>query len=632
MLNLRNRKKPTIVHIHPWQFTMGGAQRFICSLSNHFKKFAEVHVITPKAKVGENVMHVGDEVTLHEISNPDEGFDILKELNPDLIHHHHPMGGFMYSVIQGRWPMIGTQHGWADNQNPLNCVVPICGDSPDVVRHGVDLDHFKPLKKRKGHQGLVIGMAGRLSLEKFPESFLKALEAWKPGKGITIRVIGGGAKNNSTNWINELLGKLPFVDLVGEVSPDQMAGLYKELDALLIPSDTDSVSLVGVEALASGVPLIARNKHGLPNTVGDAGFLFDTDEEALGIVKKLKSNKKMLTPLRKKARKRAVDLFDEKRMLAEYEKIYFKRTGGLIRQPGKFECSVIMPVWNTNPQWLRVAAQTVVSQMGCQFELVMVDDGSDHPSTLAELEAIEKEFPSVVVLIRSDHLGVGNALNVGIRAARSNIIARFDSDDIMVPDRLKIQLEFLKANNVDLLSGQMELFREGYNGNTSLKYHPEVPLWKQPWCIAHPTVMGYRYQIMKVGGYIPSGPAQDFDLWCRLQRAGIKIRIHSKIIHKRRVHKGAVTSGNFHLERAAEIKEWNDYQARNMAASPMGNVRWKMEVGGEKNPDSKTPDLKTPEVKPARVKSPRIPFKAMRIENPGPSVRSMLNFKKKKTK
>ena len=628
MLNLRNRKKPTIVHIHPWQFTMGGAQRFICSLSNHFKTFTDVHIITPRARPGENVCwtHLLKGITLHEISSPEEGFDILQDLNPDLIHHHHPQGGYMFQKIQGRWPIVGTQHGWDDNMRVRSCVTPICGDSPDVVRHGVDLDHFKPLKKRKGHQGLIIGMAGRLSLEKFPKSFLEALQAWKPGAGITIRVIGGGAKHCDTNWVNNLFKELPFVDLVGEVSPDKIADLYRDLDFLLIPSDTDSVSFVGLEALACGVPLIARNKHGLPYTVGDAGFLFDTDEEALGMIKNLKSNKRLLTSLRKKARKRAEENFDEQRMLKEYEDIYSRRTGGLIRQPGGFDCSVIIPVWNANPSWLREAVESVVSQMGCRFELVMVDDGSDHPSTLAELEAIEKEFPSVVVLIRSDHLGVGNALNVGIRAARSNIIARFDSDDIMVPDRLKIQLEFLKANNVDLLSGQMEVF-DGHSGNTSLVYHPQVPLWKQPWCIAHPTVMGYRYQIMKVGGYIPSGPAQDFDLWCRLQRAGIKIRIHSKIIHKRRVHKGAVTSGNFHLERAAEIREWNEYQARNMAASPMGHVRWKIEVGGEKNPD-----LKTPEVKPARVKSPRLPFKAMRIQPGAPSVRSMLSFKKKKTK
>ena len=54
--------------------------------------------------------------------------------------------------------------------------------------------------------------------------------------------------------------------------------MYGQLDALLVPSSTESVSYAALEAMASGLPVVARNVDGLPYTLGSAGILHTDDQ------------------------------------------------------------------------------------------------------------------------------------------------------------------------------------------------------------------------------------------------------------------------------------------------------------------------------------------------------------------
>jgi len=102
--------------------------------------------------------------------------------------------------------------------------------------------------------------------------------------------------------------------------------------------------------------------------------------------------------------------------------------------------SVIMAVYNTQ-RYLTEAIQSILSQSFTDFELVIVDDGSTDgsPEILKNLA----QQDSRIKLITQVNAGIGAATQRGITESQGEYIAIMDSDDISLPDRLKLQKQFL---------------------------------------------------------------------------------------------------------------------------------------------------------------------------------------------
>ncbi len=86
-------------------------------------------------------------------------------------------------------------------------------------------------------------------------------------------LVGDGPEYGRTRELVETLGLAEAVRYVGVV--DEVAPLLKAADVLLLPSETESFGLVALEAMASGVPVVASDVGGLPEVVehGVTGFL-----------------------------------------------------------------------------------------------------------------------------------------------------------------------------------------------------------------------------------------------------------------------------------------------------------------------------------------------------------------------
>jgi GT2 family glycosyltransferase len=94
------------------------------------------------------------------------------------------------------------------------------------------------------------------------------------------------------------------------------------------------------------------------------------------------------------------------------------------------EVSLMMPVWNPRPEWLREAVASALGQRGCSLELIVVDDGCPVPvSTLLEGFADPR-----LRVIRCAHRGQAAARNTGIAAARGRRLRFVDADDVLAPD------------------------------------------------------------------------------------------------------------------------------------------------------------------------------------------------------
>ena len=90
--------------------------------------------------------------------------------------------------------------------------------------------------------------------------------------------------------------------------------------------------------------------------------------------------------------------------------------------------SVIMPVYNTQEDFLREAVKSILHQTLADFELLIIDDCSTNP----EIEKILKSFddPRIRLLRTPHNSGAAAARNLGLREAKGKYIAFLDSDDI----------------------------------------------------------------------------------------------------------------------------------------------------------------------------------------------------------
>ena len=102
--------------------------------------------------------------------------------------------------------------------------------------------------------------------------------------------------------------------------------------------------------------------------------------------------------------------------------------------------SVVMPSYNSE-QYIEEAIQSVLDQTYRNFELIVIDDGSQDNTT-----DLVGRYGNRVSLSIQPNMGPGAARNNGIRQSRGSLICFLDSDDVWVRDKLRKQLLFIKSN------------------------------------------------------------------------------------------------------------------------------------------------------------------------------------------
>lgn len=186
------------------------------------------------------------------------------------------------------------------------------------------------------------------------------------------------------------------------------------------------------------------------------------------------------------------------------------------------EVSVVMASCNPNYDLLKMAIQSILCQTYKEFELIIVDDGSEKPieSTIKKISADER-----IKVFRIENSGLGAALNYGIKNSKGKYIARLDDDDMMLPERLEKQALFLENNPTVACVGTW--FYDKYENKffPHKKYptkHDDIVkmLLRFRFSLAHTTLMFRREAFDKIGGYRIPGGGQDLDLELQLGTVG----------------------------------------------------------------------------------------------------------------
>lgn len=162
-------------------------------------------------------------------------------------------------------------------------------------------------------------------------------------------------------------------------------------------------------------------------------------------------------------------------------------------------------------------------------EIVLVKDGPLTP----ELDQIIEQWKSKLgnsfkIIGLSKNVGLGKALNEGIKACSNNWIFRMDTDDIALPDRFEKQVNYIEQHpEIILLGGQIEEFVGSKKNITAKRLVPcknqEIISYAQKRSpFNHPTV-AYRKDILEeVGLYQHHLLMEDYNLWIRILAAGYK--------------------------------------------------------------------------------------------------------------
>lgn len=117
--------------------------------------------------------------------------------------------------------------------------------------------------------------------------------------------------------------------------------------------------------------------------------------------------------------------------------------------------SVILPVYNA-ASTVRRAINSILNQTLSNLELIIVNDGSTDGSS-----EIINSFSDERICVHSvAHQGVAAATNLGTRHAKAPLIARMDSDDFAHPERLFLQVERLRKDELDVVGSQVQILTE----------------------------------------------------------------------------------------------------------------------------------------------------------------------------
>ncbi|GGI35882.1 hypothetical protein GCM10010988_06170 [Cnuibacter physcomitrellae] len=290
---------------------------------------------------------------------------IIDEVQPDVVHFqsHIVVGRGLAAEAQKRGiRIIGTNHVMPEN---LTAFMPIPQAAKDVViklawkaarrsfskaeavtaptRRAADFfergtgmtntyaiscgirasDYTPDFGPREGNRILFVG---RVAPEKQIDVLLKAVQMLPSDLDVHLDVVGGGDQLKNLQQLAETLGIADRVSFTGRVSDEELRASYTRSTVFAMPSIAELQSIATMEALASGLPVVAADAMALPHLVhdGENGYLF-TPGDAADLAAKLERVLRLPEDELQAMKRESLDIVaahDIDRTLATFERLY----------------------------------------------------------------------------------------------------------------------------------------------------------------------------------------------------------------------------------------------------------------------------------------------------------------------
>ncbi len=220
------------------------------------------------------------------------GWDILKieKIIPTIVTLHHPITkdrelemshapNWWKRRSVGRWYSFVEMQGKVASKMPRIVVVSensitdinkdmgVSRDRMRLVPVGVDRELFKPLPHVARQPGRLITTASADVALKGLSYLLEAMAKLRTERDIRLTIIGKPRPGHSMDLIDSL-GLKPYIDFVSGVTDERIVELYAEAELAVVPSLYEGFSLPAIEAMSTGICLVATDGGALPEVTG----------------------------------------------------------------------------------------------------------------------------------------------------------------------------------------------------------------------------------------------------------------------------------------------------------------------------------------------------------------------------
>lgn len=226
--------------------------------------------------------------------------------------------------------------------------------------------------------------------------------------------------------------------------------------------------------------------------------------------------------------------------------------------------SVLLSLYSKEkPEYLDLALRSVFSQTHRADEVILVEDGPLTPDLYAMVEKYKTEYSDLIVLPLEKNVGLGRALNEGLKHCTYEIVARMDTDDISKPERFEKEIAYLDTHSeCDIVGSWIDEFQGDIRNIKTIRKVPETHEEIFQYCkgrcpVNHPTVMFRKRAVLEAGGYYTKYFPEDYFLWIKMLMNGARFynipesllffRTSSDTIKKRGGWKYAI--GEIHIQK-----------------------------------------------------------------------------------
>lgn len=236
--------------------------------------------------------------------------------------------------------------------------------------------------------------------------------------------------------------------------------------------------------------------------------------------------------------------------------------------------SILISVYyRENPTFLKQALTSIEKQTLSPDEIILVKDGSLTPE-LDKVIISHSEHSKITykIIELEENVGLGKALNEGLKHCSYEWIARMDSDDIALPERFEKQFAMLVKNpEIDILGSWICEFDDVPEICKKMRKVPaahrdivKFAKYRNP--LNHMTVLFRKSAVVEAGGYLPMNGFEDYYLWMRMLKAGKRFANIPHVLVKARTGRGMIArrqgwkyaKDEFSLEKAAhQIGFWS---------------------------------------------------------------------------
>lgn len=231
----------------------------------------------------------------------------------------------------------------------------------------------------------------------------------------------------------------------------------------------------------------------------------------------------------------------------EYYKEWLKLGGSDCLGEIKPDVSIIIPMYKPKVEYFKQILDDLLikqeQEHGFQydnFEIILVVDGNENDELINLLKKYDD--PRVNLIINEERAGIAKSLNIGIKNAKADYIARIDDDDRIAKNRLYKQVKYLNEHSdIDLVTSNFEYF--GDMNEERISFEGEMAhAWSIFTCpFNHPTIMFRKKFFIENNLWYDESRShvEDWELWLRCFDKGMKVGSIPEVLYYHRWHAGS---------------------------------------------------------------------------------------------